>query len=138
MNYDRKPVAEVNNANSAGRLEDMDREGVHVHVISCFPDMRIGLSECSGGWLGGWLTRLEYQSDHHAARLPTLKQRPLDYARDGRVFCGIELGEGPAVAEGVAAVVGNGLAHVLVGLPARWVPVPRLDRRAARVARSAG
>jgi len=254
LNYDRKPVAEVNNANSAGRLEDMDREGVDVHVIfpatfstassvfdaemqtqlyeayhryldeycgvdaarlkatmlvtgadpewsvaeirrmasspwlcavtlvlaegmpaddptlepiwqamndaylplvhhsffyeppyfpgyrdiwgnlaiarmaahpwgaqrllayvmlsgvfDRFPDMRIGFSECSGGWLGGWLTRLEYQSDYLAARLPTLKQRPLDYARDGRVFCGIELDEGPAVAEGVAAVVGDGL-----------------------------
>ena len=33
LNYTEKPVAEVNNANWQGRLEDMDREGVDVHLI---------------------------------------------------------------------------------------------------------
>ena len=74
-----------------------------------YPNLRIGFSECSGGWVGGWLNRLEYQADYLAARLPEIKRTPLEYAQDGRIYCGIELDEGPAVARGVAEVVGEGV-----------------------------
>jgi predicted TIM-barrel fold metal-dependent hydrolase len=74
-----------------------------------FPNLRIGFSECSGGWVGGWLNRLEYQADYLRARLPEVKRTPIEYAQEGRVFCGIELDEGPAVARGVAEVVGEGV-----------------------------
>jgi predicted TIM-barrel fold metal-dependent hydrolase len=74
-----------------------------------FPNLRIGFSECSGGWVGGWLNRLEYQADYLRARLPEIKRTPIEYAQEGRVFCGIELDEGPAVARGVAEVVGEGV-----------------------------
>jgi hypothetical protein len=33
MNFREPPAPEVNNRNAAGRLADMDREGVDVHVI---------------------------------------------------------------------------------------------------------
>ena len=78
-------------------------------IFDRYPNLRIGFSECSGGWVGGWLNRLEYQADYLAARLPTTRRTPIEYARDGRIFCGIELDEGAAVAKGVAEVVGDGL-----------------------------
>jgi predicted TIM-barrel fold metal-dependent hydrolase len=74
-----------------------------------YPNLRIGFSECSGGWVGGWLNRMEYQADYLAARLPVIKRRPIEYAQEGRVFCGIELDEGPAAVLGVADVVGDGV-----------------------------
>ncbi len=74
-----------------------------------YPNLRIGFSECSGGWVGGWLNRMEYQADYLAARLPIVKRRPIEYAQEGRVYCGIELDEGPAAVLGVAQVVGEGV-----------------------------
>jgi predicted TIM-barrel fold metal-dependent hydrolase len=74
-----------------------------------YPNLRIGFAECSGGWVGGWINRLEYQADYLAARLPEIKRTPLEYAQEGRIYCGIELDEGPAVAKGVAEVVGEGV-----------------------------
>ncbi len=74
-----------------------------------YPNLRIGFAECSGGWVGGWLTRLTYQADYLASRLPEIKRTPIEYAQDGRIFCGIELDEGAQSAVGVAAVVGDGV-----------------------------
>jgi predicted TIM-barrel fold metal-dependent hydrolase len=74
-----------------------------------YPNLRIGFSECSGGWVGGWLNRIQYQADYLAARLPGTKRTPIEYAEDGRIFCGVELDEGPAVVKGVAEVVGDGV-----------------------------
>ncbi|MBM12594.1 MAG: hypothetical protein CL759_11005 [Chloroflexi bacterium] len=74
-----------------------------------YSNLRIGFAECSGGWVGAWLNRMTYQADLLASRLPTTRHTPLEYAQDGRIFCGIELDEGPEVALGVAEVVGDGV-----------------------------
>ncbi len=74
-----------------------------------FPNLRIGFSECSGGWVGGWLNRMQYQQAYLASRLPVTKRTPIEYAQDGRVFCGVELDEGPEVVRGVAEVAGDGV-----------------------------
>lgn len=78
-------------------------------MLDRYPNLRIGFAECSGGWIASWLTRMEYQSDYLAKALPTTKQRPMEYARSGRVFCGMELGEGEAMAKSVVDVVGDGV-----------------------------
>jgi predicted TIM-barrel fold metal-dependent hydrolase len=52
---------------------------------------------------------MTYQADYLAARLPETKRTPIEYALDGRIFCGVELDEGPDVVKGVAAVVGDGV-----------------------------
>jgi predicted TIM-barrel fold metal-dependent hydrolase len=74
-----------------------------------YPNLRLGFAECSGGWLGGWLNRMTYQADYLAARLPRTKRTPIEYALDGRIFCGVELDEGADVVLGVAAVLGDGV-----------------------------
>lgn len=72
-----------------------------------YPNLRLGFAECSGSWLGGWLNRMTYQADYLAARLPQIKRTPIEYALEGRIFCGVELDEGPDVVLGVAAVLGD-------------------------------
>ena len=99
-----------------------------------YPNLRIGFSECSGGWVGGWLNRLEYQAAYLAARLPEIKRTPLEYAQDGRIYCGIELDEGPAVARGVAEVVGEGVLMYSSDYPHGGCRFPAVDRRRARLA----
>ena len=78
-------------------------------LLDQFPRLRIGFAECSAGWLPGWLVRLQGQADYMRAKLPELKQSPLDYARSGRVYCGIELYEGEAMAKAIIDVCGDGV-----------------------------
>jgi predicted TIM-barrel fold metal-dependent hydrolase len=78
-------------------------------MLDEFPNLRIGFAECSGGWVSGWLNRLEYQQAYLSGTLPETKRTPLEYALDGRVFCGIELDEGPAIVRSVMEVVGDGV-----------------------------
>ena len=72
-----------------------------------FPNLRVGFAECSGGWLPSWLVRLEGQADYLAPSLPPLKQTPLEYAADGRVFCGVELYEGEATVRSIIELIGD-------------------------------
>jgi predicted TIM-barrel fold metal-dependent hydrolase len=74
-----------------------------------YPRLRIGFSECSAGWLPGWLVRLQGQADYMRRALPELKDSPLGYAQAGRIFCGIELYEGKEMAEAIIAVCGDGV-----------------------------
>jgi predicted TIM-barrel fold metal-dependent hydrolase len=74
-----------------------------------YPRLRIGFSECSAGWLPGWLVRLEGQADYMRRALPELKDSPLGYARAGRIFCGIELYEGKTMTEAIIGVCGDGV-----------------------------
>jgi uncharacterized protein len=53
-----------------------------------FPRLRIGFAERSAGWL---------------------QRTPLGYAEDGRIFCGVELYEGQAMAEAIIRVCGDGV-----------------------------
>lgn len=72
-----------------------------------FPRLRIGFAECSAGWLPSWLVRLEGQADYLAPSLPERARTPLEYAQDGRVYCGLDLYEGEAIARSIIAVLGD-------------------------------
>jgi predicted TIM-barrel fold metal-dependent hydrolase len=78
-------------------------------MLDRYPNLRIGFAECSAGWIGGWLNRLENQAAYLAGTLPETMLRPLEYARDGRIFCGVELDEGEAMAKSVIDIVGDGV-----------------------------
>jgi predicted TIM-barrel fold metal-dependent hydrolase len=78
-------------------------------MLDRYSHLRIGFAECSAGWVGGWLNRLEGQAAYLAATLPETKLRALDYARAGRIFCGVELDEGEAMTQSVIDVVGDGV-----------------------------
>jgi predicted TIM-barrel fold metal-dependent hydrolase len=75
-----------------------------------YPQLRVGFAECSAGWLPGWLVRLRGQAEYMRHAVPEIKlDEPLDYARAGRVFCGIELYEGETLAKSIVDVVGDGV-----------------------------
>jgi hypothetical protein len=74
-----------------------------------YPNLRIGFAECSAGWLPGWMVRLTGQADYLRTQLPERKQTPIEYARSGRIFCGIELYEGEAMAKAIIDVLGDGV-----------------------------
>jgi predicted TIM-barrel fold metal-dependent hydrolase len=74
-----------------------------------FTNLRVGFAECSAGWLPGWLVRLQGQAAYMSHAVPALKSTPLEYARDGRIFCGIELYEGEAMAKAIVDVCGDGV-----------------------------
>ncbi len=74
-----------------------------------YPRLRVGFAECSAGWLPGWLVRLQGQAAYMRHAVPEIAQEPLDYARAGRIFCGIELYEGEALAKAIVDVVGDGV-----------------------------
>jgi uncharacterized protein len=78
-------------------------------LLDQYPDVRVGFAECSSGWLAGWLNRLDYQQAYLQGTLPTTKLSPTEYARNGRVFCGVELDEGEAITRSVIDVVGDGV-----------------------------
>jgi predicted TIM-barrel fold metal-dependent hydrolase len=78
-------------------------------MLDRFPRLRIGFAECSAGWLPGWLIRLQGQADYLRHALPEVSMSPLDYARSGRIFCGIELYEGPAMAKAIMDICGPGV-----------------------------
>ncbi|MCE9621016.1 MAG: amidohydrolase [Actinomycetia bacterium] len=74
-----------------------------------YPNLRIGFAECSSGWVAGWLNRLDYQQAYLSRTLPETKLTPTEYARSGRVFCGVELDEGEEITQSVIDVVGDGV-----------------------------
>ena len=78
-------------------------------VFDQFPNLRIGFSECSAGWLPAWLVRLRGQADYMKRALPEGVRDPLDYAGEGRIFCGIELYEGEAIAKSINDLLGDGV-----------------------------
>ena len=78
-------------------------------VFDQYPNLRIGFAECSAGWLPAWLVRLRGQADYMKRALPEGVRDPLDYAREGRVFCGIELYEGEAIAKSINDLLGDGV-----------------------------
>jgi predicted TIM-barrel fold metal-dependent hydrolase len=75
-------------------------------LLDQYPNLRIGFAECAGAWLPSWLVRLEAQADYLSASLPDLRQSPTDYARSGRVYCGLELYEGD-LAQGAIDALGD-------------------------------
>jgi len=82
-----------------------------------YPRLRIGFSECSAGWLPSWLNRLEAQASYMSNALPDRTLGPSDYARDGRIFCGIELSEGGEIARSVIDLLGDGVLMFATDYP---------------------
>jgi predicted TIM-barrel fold metal-dependent hydrolase len=78
-------------------------------VFDQYPNLRIGFAECSAGWLPAWLVRLRGQANYMKRALPEGVRDPLDYAREGRVFCGIELYEGEEIAKMINELLGDGV-----------------------------
>lgn len=78
-------------------------------MLDRFPRLRIGFAECSAGWLPGWLVRLQGQAEYMRHNLPEVSMSPVDYAKAGRIFCGIELYEGLDMAKAILQVCGDGV-----------------------------
>lgn len=74
-----------------------------------YPNLRIGFAECSAGWLPAWLIRLQGQMEYMSSKVPRLQHTPLEYAQNGRIFCGIELYEGAGIAKSVIDICGDGV-----------------------------
>jgi predicted TIM-barrel fold metal-dependent hydrolase len=83
-------------------------------MLDRYAKLRIGTLECGHGWLPHWLLRLTRQIEYVGGSVPpTLKHTPIEYARMGRVFCGIDMSEGPEMTKTVIDLVGD---HVLMYL----------------------
>jgi predicted TIM-barrel fold metal-dependent hydrolase len=78
-------------------------------VFDQYPNLRIGFAECSAGWLPAWLIRLRGQAEYMRNALPESIHDPLDYALDGRIYCGIELYEGEQMAKSINDLLGDGV-----------------------------
>ena len=72
-----------------------------------YPNLRIGFAECSGGWLGSWLIRLEGQAKYLGRSLPAIKHTPREYVAMGRVFCGVEPYEGEETVRSLMEIIGD-------------------------------
>jgi predicted TIM-barrel fold metal-dependent hydrolase len=94
-------------------------------VFDKYPNLRIGFSECSAGWLPAWLVRLRGQADYMKRALPESVRDPLDYAREGRVFCGIELYEGEPIAKMINELLGDGVIMYQSDYPHNGCEYPR-------------
>ena len=81
-------------------------------VLDRYPQLRIGCLETGHGWLPHWLLRLTRQMEYVSGAVPSdLKHTPLEYAQMGKVFCGIDLSEGPEMTKSVIDLLGD---HVLM------------------------
>ena len=81
-------------------------------ILDRYPNLRVGTLECGHGWLPHWLLRLTRQIDYVRGSVPDgLKHTPVEYARMGRVFCGIDFSEGVEMTKAVTDLVGD---HVLM------------------------
>ena len=102
-------------------------------ILDRWPNLRVAFMETSAGWLHWWLKRLDMNMHYlsHAVDLPA--KSLLEYVRDGRVSCAIELYEGADTAKALIDLCGERVPHVLVGLPALRMPVARLAQRGERL-----
>lgn len=78
-------------------------------LLDRYPRLRVGFVETGHGWLAHWIVRLDSQVRFVKSGAPRLEYSPLEYARMGRVFCGIENHEGPVITKGVIDVLGDGV-----------------------------
>jgi predicted TIM-barrel fold metal-dependent hydrolase len=87
-------------------------------ILDRYPELRVGTLECGHGWLPHWLQRIGRQIDYVAGAVPAdLKHTPIEYAQAGRVFCGIDVSEGPAMTKAVIDLLGDGVLMYLSDYP---------------------
>ncbi|MCW2952970.1 MAG: hypothetical protein JWQ48_2140 [Conexibacter sp.] len=72
-----------------------------------YPTLRVGFGGAGSGWLPSWLCQLRGQAHQFPGRAAELKCDPLDYARDGRIYVGLEPYEGEAIAASVMTLLGE-------------------------------
>jgi uncharacterized protein len=96
-------------ARSAAHIWGAERLLAYCLMSGLFDEypLRIGFAECSAGWLGSWLVRLEGQAQYLGRSLPGLKHRPRDYVTEGRVFCGVEPYEGEETVRSLMEIIGD-------------------------------
>jgi predicted TIM-barrel fold metal-dependent hydrolase len=78
-------------------------------MLDRYQTLRVATVETGHGWLPHWLIRLTSQSHFVKGGKPETKYTPLEYAQQGRVFCGIENHEGPAMTKAVIDLLGDGV-----------------------------
>lgn len=76
-------------------------------MLDEFPNLRIGFSETGAGWLPYWLLRMKMIAEYLPSAVPDIKKHPLDYAREGQIFCGIQFYEGAEMAKAVIDIIGE-------------------------------
>jgi predicted TIM-barrel fold metal-dependent hydrolase len=77
-------------------------------MLDRYPNLRVGTLESGHGWLPHWLVRLTRQIDYVRGSVsPVLKHTPVEYAQMGRVFCSIDLSEGPRLTRATIDLVGD-------------------------------
>jgi predicted TIM-barrel fold metal-dependent hydrolase len=87
-------------------------------ILDRYPELRVGTLECGHGWLPHWLLRITRQIDYVAGSAPAdLKHTPVEYAQAGRVFCGIDWSEGPAMTKAVIDLLGDGVLMYMSDYP---------------------
>ena len=79
-------------------------------ILDRYPNIRIACVETGHGWLPNWIIRLTSQIDYVKGAVPkSLKHTPMEYVQMGRVFCGIEMHEGPHMTQAVIDLLGDGV-----------------------------
>jgi predicted TIM-barrel fold metal-dependent hydrolase len=76
-------------------------------LMDKYQNLRVGFAEVGAGWLPFWLRRLDAQAAYMKSMVPELKQTAVEYAESGRVFCGLELYEGPELLHVINQVLGD-------------------------------
>jgi hypothetical protein len=81
-------------------------------MLDRYPHLRVGTLETGHGWLPHWLVRLTRQIDYVRGSVsPKVQHTPVEYARMGRVYCGIDFSEGVELTRSVIDLIGD---HVLM------------------------
>jgi predicted TIM-barrel fold metal-dependent hydrolase len=75
-----------------------------------YPNLRVGFAEVGAGWLPFWLKRLDAQASYMRSQVPELRHSAVEYARQGRIVCGLELYEGPDLLRSIVETLGDGVA----------------------------
>ncbi len=76
-------------------------------MLDKYPNLRFGAMEVGHGWLPNWLIRLGFNKSYVSGVTPDLKYTPIEYAQMGRVACGCEPFEGPAMTKAVIEILGE-------------------------------
>ena len=76
-------------------------------MLDRYPNLRFGACEVGHGWLPNWLIRLGFNKSYVQGVTPDLKYTPIEYAQMGRVMCGAEPFEGPAMTKACLEILGE-------------------------------
>ena len=101
-------------------------------VLERFPELKVIVLECGGGWIAHWMDRLDEFLESYGWATPTLSLTPREYFQRQ---CWISFDPGERTAPLLWPLDRRRSVHVGVRLPALRREVSRRRRRAARVHR---